>query len=62
MNFGKFMLNEEKIKSDLIKMREAYAKAEKSLEAVKKRQEEIAEIISKYKARNKNSNKPQWEI
>ena len=56
------MLDEAKIKNDLEKMREAYAKAQKGLEAVKKRQEEIAGSISKYKARNKNLNKPQWEI
>lgn len=56
------MLDEGKIKKDLEKMREAYAKAQKSLEAVKKRQAEIAESILKYKAKNKNLNKPQWEV
>ena len=56
------MLDEEKIKKDLEKMREAYKIAQKSLEAVKERQKEIAESISKYKERNKNLNKPQWEI
>jgi len=56
------MLDEEKIKQDLEKMREAYAKAKKSLAAVKERQSQIAESILKYKERNKNYNKPQWEI
>lgn len=56
------MLDEEKIKKDLEKMREAYNKAQKSLAAVKDRQEKIAESISKYKARNNNFNKSQWEI
>ena len=56
------MFDEDKIKNDLEKMREAYGKARKSLEAVKKRQAEIAKSISNYKARNKNLNKPQWEV
>jgi chromosome segregation ATPase len=56
------MLDEDKIKKDLEKMREAYEKAQKSLEAVKARQRVIAESISKYKAKNKNLNKPQWEV
>lgn len=55
------MLDEDKIKNDLKKMREAYGKTRKSLEAVKKRQAEIAESISNYKARNKNFNKTLWE-
>jgi hypothetical protein len=56
------MLDEAKIKQDLEKMREAYRIAQKSLEAVKERQKQIAESISKYKAKNKNLNKPQWEV
>ena len=56
------MLDEQKIKNDLEKMREAYRKADKRLEVVKARQKEIAENISKYKVRNKNLNKPQWGI
>lgn len=55
------MLDEDKIKKDLERMREAYSRAQKSLDAVKKRQAEIAESISKYKQRNKQFNKPLWE-
>ena len=56
------MLDEDKIKNDLGKMREAYAKASKQLDDIKARQAQIAEKISKHKARNKNLNKPQWEV
>ena len=55
-----FMFDEEKTKRDLEKMREAYAKAKKSLAAVKERQSQIAEMILKYKARNKNISENQW--
>jgi len=54
------MFNEEKVKNDLEKMRQAYRKALKTLEAVKARQAQIAESISKYKARNKNVSENQW--
>jgi hypothetical protein len=56
------MFDEAKVRKDIQRMREAYEKAQKSLAAVRKRQAEIAEEISKYKARNKYHNKPTWEI
>jgi uncharacterized protein (DUF3084 family) len=56
------MLDEDKIRKDLKKMREAYKAASKKLDDIKKRQERIAEKI--YAARKDNSvknNKIIWE-
>lgn len=39
------MFNEEKVKKDLVKMREAYGKALKDLKDIEARQEEIAKKI-----------------
>jgi hypothetical protein len=49
------MLDEEKIKKDLEKMREAYVKASKQLDDIQERQSKIAEKI--YAARRDNSAK-----
>jgi len=55
------MFDEDKIKKDLEKMREAYAKASKKLDDIRARQAKIAEKI--YAARKDNSaknNKTIW--
>ena len=49
------MLNEEKIRKDLEKMKEAYRKALKKLEDIQERQTQIADKI--YAARKNNSAK-----
>lgn len=54
------MLDEDKIKKDLERMREAYRRASKKLEDIRSRQAKIAEKI--YAARKNNlANKIIWE-
>jgi archaellum component FlaC len=54
------MFDEEKVKKDLVKMREAYEKALKDIKDIEARQEEIAKKIYAIRERNKDKRKI-WE-
>lgn len=55
------MLDEDKIKKDLEKMREAYKIASKKLDDIKERQAKIAEKIYAAKKDNSANNKIIWD-
>jgi len=54
------MFDEEKVKKDLLRMRDVYKKALKDLKDIEARQEEIAKKIYAIRERNKNKRKI-WE-